>query len=121
MVTGARLKCIDNSGAKIVEIVTVINYHGRRRRKASATIGDMVVAAVKDGTPELRKKLIRAVIVRQAKEYTRPDGMRVKFEDNACVNVGEDGNPKGTEIKGIIAKESIDRWPNISKIASGVI
>lgn len=118
---GTFIKCIDNSGPKIVQLISVIAYGGRRRRRASATVGDMIVAAVKVGTPETRKKLIRAVVVRQAKEYTRPNGLKVKFEDNACVQVTEDGMPKGSEIKGMIAKEVIQRWPNISKIASGVI
>jgi large subunit ribosomal protein L14 len=113
--------CIDNSGAKLVEIISVIGYHGRRRRRDAGTVGDMIVAAVKTGTPEIRSKMIRAIIVRQAMEYSRPEGITVSFEDNACVQVTEDGMPKGTEIKGIIAREAIERWPNIAKIASGVV
>lgn len=119
--TGSRLICIDNSGAKIVEIISVIAYKGRRRRRNSATIGDMIVAAVKVGEPDIRNKMIRAIVVRQAKEYSRPDGLKIKFEDNACIQVTEDGMPKGTEIKGVIAREAIERWPNIAKIASGVV
>jgi large subunit ribosomal protein L14 len=119
--TGARLECIDNSGAKIVEIISVISYQSRRRRRDRATVGDMIVAAVKTGKPDLRKKMIRAVVVRQKMPFSRPDGMKVKFEDNACIQITEDGMPKGSEIKGVIAREAIERWPNIAKIASGVV
>jgi large subunit ribosomal protein L14 len=119
--TGSRLLCIDNSGAKIVEIISVISYQSRRRRRDCATVGDMIVASVKKGNPDIRKKMIRAVVVRQRKEYSRPDGIKVKFEDNACVQVTDDGMPKGSEIKGVIAREAIERWPNIAKIASGVV
>ena len=119
--TGSRLTCIDNSGAKLCEIISVIGYHGRRRRRNAATIGDMIQAAVKTGNPDIRNKMIRAIVVRQAMEYTRPEGIKVSFEDNACVQVTEDGMPKGTEIKGTIGREAIERWPNIAKIASGVV
>lgn len=119
--TGSRLNCIDNSGAKLVEIISVIGYRGRRRRRMTGTVGDMIQVAVKTGNPDIRNKMMRAIIVRQAMEYTRPEGIKISFEDNACIQVTEDGMPKGTEIKGIIAREAIERWPNIAKIASGVV
>lgn len=121
MQTGSRLACIDNSGAKLCEIISVIGYHARRRRRMNATVGDMIVAAVKTGNPDVRNKMIRAIVVRQTMEFSRPEGIKVSFEDNACVQVTEDGMPKGTEIKGIIAREAIERWPNLAKIASGVV
>ena len=82
----------------------------------------MVMAAVKKGKPEMRKQVVMAVIVRQKKEYKRPDGTRIKFEDNAAVVLKDDaGNPKGTILKGPIAKEACERWPGIAKLASIVV
>jgi large subunit ribosomal protein L14 len=88
---------------------------------ARAGVGDRVIASVKKGTSEMRKQLVQAVIVRQRKEYRRTDGLRVKFEDNAAVIVTPDGSPKGSEIKGPIAKEAAERWPKVAGIASMVI
>ena len=80
------------------------------------------MAAVKKGKPEMKKQVVLAVIVRQKKEFRRPNGMRVKFEDNAAVVVKDDaGNPKGTLLKGPIAKEACERWPGIAKLASIVV
>ena len=82
----------------------------------------MVLANVKSGRPDMRKKVVMAVIVRQKKEYKRPDGTRIKFEDNSAVVVKDDkGNPQGTMFKGAIAKEACERWPGIAKIASIII
>ena len=80
------------------------------------------MAAVKRGRPDMRKQVVYAVIVRQKKEYRRPDGMRIKFEDNSAVVLKDDkGNPKGTIFKGPIAKEVTERWPAIAKVASLVV
>jgi|TARA_B100001971_G_C18228738_1_gene562449 large subunit ribosomal protein L14 len=119
--TGARIECIDNSGAKLIEIISVIGYRGVRRRIAKAGVGDLVVASVKKGSPEMRKQKVNAVIVRQKKEYRRPDGIRVSFEDNAAVITNEDGEPKGSDIKGPVAKEAAERWSKIASLASIVI
>jgi len=70
----------------------------------------------------MRKTVVPAIVVRQKKEYKRPDGMRIKFEDNAvAVLKDEKGNPKGTLFKGPIAKEAADRWPAVGKIASIIV
>ncbi len=119
--TGARVECADNSGAKVIKIIAVIGYKGVRRRLPKAGIGDLVVASVKKGRPEMRKQKVNAIIVRQKKEYRRPNGLRVKFEDNACVIVNEDGEPKGSDIKGPVAKEAAERWPKIASTASIII
>jgi large subunit ribosomal protein L14 len=112
----------DNSGAKIIEIISVKEYKGVKRRKPSAGVGDLVRAAVKKGKPDMVKQMVYAVIVRQKKEYRRPNGMRIKFEDNAAVVLKDDkGNPKGTIFKGPIAKEATERWPAIAKIASIIL
>ncbi|EHP87736.1 50S ribosomal protein L14 [Methanotorris formicicus] len=114
---GARLVCADNTGARELEIIAVKNYKGVARRLPSAGVGDMVFVSVKKGTPEMRKQVFPAVIIRQKKEIRRPDGTRVKFEDNAAVIVTPDGNPKGSEIKGPVAKEAAERWPGVSRLA----
>lgn len=119
--TGARLVCADNSGAKEVEIVAVKGYHGVRRRNPSAGVGDMVVVSVKKGRPDIRKQIVNAVIVRQKKEYRRYNGMKIKFEDNAAILVGDDGAPKGSEIKGAVAREATERWMRIGTLASVVV
>jgi len=118
---GARLVCADNSGAKEIEIISVRGYKGRKRRYARAGVGDLVVASVKKGKPEIRKEVVLAVVVRQRKPYQRYDGSTIRFEDNAAVLVGDDGSPRGTEIKGAIAREVVERWTKIGSIASIVI
>lgn len=118
----SRVACCDNSGAKIIKIFTVMKLQTTKRRLPSAGVGDLVMASVVNGRPDMRKQVVLAVIVRQKKEYRRPDGMRIKFEDNAAVVLKDDkGNPKGTLFKGPIAKEVCERWPFIAKIARIVI
>lgn len=112
----------DNSGAKLVKIVSVIGHKTVKGRIPAAGISDLVLVSVKKGKPEMRKQVVYAVIVRQKKEYRRLDGMRIKFEDNSVVILKDDkGNPKGTIFKGAIAKEACDRWPGIAKVASIVV
>lgn len=118
---GARLQCVDNTGAREVEIVAVKGYKGVRRRLAIAGVGDMVVISVKKGTADMRREVTTAVVVRQKKEYRRADGLRVKFEDNAAVIVSPEGVLKGSEIRGPVAKESADRWPSIGSAASIIV
>ena len=116
---GMLMETCDNSGAKLIKITSVFKNKTVSGRKPAAITGDMVMASVKKGTPEMRKQVVMAVIVRQRKEFRRLTGERVKFEDNAAVIVKDDaGNPKGTLIKGPVAKEACQRWPAIAKIAS---
>lgn len=117
----SRCVCADNSGAKEVEIISVFGIKTRKKQSPSAGIADLVNVVVKKGKPEIRKKVERAVIIRVRKEYRRPDGTRVKFEDNACVLVDEKGIPKGSEIKGVVAKEVGERWPKIAGIAPAIV
>jgi large subunit ribosomal protein L14 len=118
---GSYLICADNSGARVLKIIGVRGYKGRRRRMPKAGIADMVKVVVKEGDPKVRKQQFWAVIIRQRKEIRRANGLRVKFEDNAAILVNEEGEPKGTEIKGPVAKEVIERFSTIGKIASIVI
>jgi large subunit ribosomal protein L14 len=119
--TGSLLKCADNSGAKILQIIMVFGYKGRRRKRPRAGVGDLVSCRVYSGEEPVRHKVFRAVIIRQKKEYRRPNGLRVAFEDNAAVIVDEKGENKGTFIKGPVAKEAVERFPAIGKIASMIV
>lgn len=118
---GAIVKCVDNTGAKELKVVQVMDYKGRLRRVPSAAVGDRITASVKRGTPEMRKKLFQAVIVRQRKAYRRAEGIWVQFESNAAVIMTPDGEMKGTEIRGAVAKEAAERWPRIASAASIII
>ena len=103
----SRLNVADNSGAKQVECIKVIG--GTRRRYA--TIGDVIVVAVKDVLPTSVIKegsIQKAVIVRVSKEYRRPDGTYIRFDDNACVLVDDNKNPRGKRIFGPVARELRD-------------
>ena len=118
----AKIITCDNSGAKVIKIISVKGHKTSKGRMPAAGVGDMVLASVKKGRPDMAKEVVFAVIVRQKKEFRRPDGTRIKFEDNAAVVVkDEKGNPKGTLLKGPIAKEACDRWPGISKLAKIVV
>mgnify|MGYP000209084001 CR=1 FL=1 len=119
---GTQLDVCDNSGAKVIKIVSVKGAKTVKSRRPAAGVGDLVLAAVKKGRPDMRKQVVFAVIVRQKKEYRRCDGTLIKFEDNAAVVLKDDkGNPKGTIFKGPIAKEACERWPGIAKVASIII
>lgn len=118
---GAKIDCVDNTGARVVEIISVKGYRGVKNRHPRAGVGNMCVVSVKKGTPEMRKQILLAVIVRQKQELHRPDGLRVSFEDNAVVIVDADGIPKGTDIKGPVAREAAERFPKIGTTASIVV
>ena len=121
LLIGAKVACVDNTGAKVVQIVQVLKYHGTKRRVPSAGIGDIVLVSVKKGTPELRKQLFPAVIVRQKRPYRRPDGTMVSFEDNAVVLTTKTGETKGSDIKGPVAKEAAERFSRIAATASTIV
>lgn len=119
---GSHLDTCDNSGAKVLKITGVKRKKTVKGRLPGAGVGDMIIASVKKGRPDMRKTVVYAVIVRQRKEYKRPDGTRVSFEDNAAVVLkDEKGNPKGTIFKGPIAKESAGRFPAVAKVANMII
>jgi large subunit ribosomal protein L14 len=98
------LNVADNSGAKVVQCIKVLG--GSKRKYAS--IGDVVVVAVKDALPTstIKKGAVeKAVVVRTHKEYRRPDGTYIRFDDNACVIIDANQNPKGKRIFGPVARE----------------
>ncbi len=118
---GSYVKVADNSGARLVQIIAVKGYKGRLNRIPFATVGDMVIVTVKKGTPQLRKQIMPAVVVRQAKPYRRESGEWIQFEDNAVVITNPAGDPRGNEARGPVAREAVSRWPRIGTIASKVV
>jgi large subunit ribosomal protein L14 len=118
---GARMVCADNSGAKIISLVDVKAYHGVASRIPAAGVGDLFIASVKKGSPEMRAKVVYAVVVRQRRPFRRADGTMVSFEENAAVLVTPEGEVRGSEIKGPVAREAAERWPRIAAIASTII
>lgn len=104
-----RLKVADNSGAREILCIRVLG--GTRRRYAS--VGDIIVATVKEAQPNSAVKkgdVVRAVVVRVAKPLQRPDGSTIRFDENAAVIISDkEGNPRGTRIFGPVARELRDR------------
>ena len=116
--TYTRLRAADNSGARIVRIVGVNRSKTRRGRQQYVKIGDWVRVSVRAGNPEMKGQVFEAVVIREKKPFRRYTGERVAFTDNAVALMkDEKGNPKGTQIKGPIAKEVAERWPFVAKIA----
>ena len=116
---GSTMIASDNSGAKIVRIVSVKKAKAKKRKQVAAKIADWVKVSVRKGVPDMKGKVFDAVIIRQKKSWKRLNGERVAFEDNAvAILKDEKGNPKGTQIKGPIAREVLERWPQVAKIAS---
>jgi len=120
---GSEVNTCDNSGAKIVRIVAIIG-RGKtvKSRNPAAGIADLVRVSIRKGLPTMKGKVFYGVLVRQRKEFRRLSGERIKFADNSiAILKDEKGNPQGTLIKGPVAKEVADRWPNVSKLASVVV
>ncbi|KAL8516530.1 hypothetical protein ACS0TY_014972 [Phlomoides rotata] len=117
----ATVNCADNTGAKNLYIISVKGIKGRLNRLPSACVGDMVMATVKKGKPDLRKKVMPAVIVRQRKPWRRKDGVVMYFEDNAGVIVNPKGEMKGSAITCPIGKECADLWPRIASTANAIV
>jgi len=119
---GTLLNCADNTGAKKLELIAVKGYKGVLNRIPKAGVGDIIVCTVKKGSEKIKKQVVHCVIVRQRKEYRRLDGIRIKFEDNAAVLINpKTYEPRGTEIRTVIAKEVVERFTAIGKIASIVV
>ncbi|MFX0007678.1 MAG: 50S ribosomal protein L14 [Promethearchaeota archaeon] len=118
---GSRIIITDNSGAKIAQIINVDGFKTRLRRLPKASVGSVCTVTIKKGKPELRGNIVKAVIVRQKMIYRRLDGSRLCFEDNAGVIITKDGEVKGTEIRGPVAREAAERFPRIASISSLII
>ena len=103
-----RLRVADNSGAREIMCIRVLGGSSRRW----GSVGDIIIAAVKSAQPNAGVKkgdVVRAVIVRTAHEYGRPDGSHIKFDDNAAVLINQQGNPRGTRIFGPVGRELRER------------
>ncbi len=113
--TNTRLKVADNTGARQIMCIGVLGGTGRKY----ARVGDVIVASVKRAIPggTVKKgEVIRAVIIRTAQSYRRPDGSSIRFDENAAVILTDKNNPRGTRIFGPVARELRDK--NFTKIIS---
>ena len=114
-----RLTVADNSGAKEVLCIRVLG--GSKKRYAR--VGDKIVVAVKSALPsgEIKKGVSKAVVVRVTKEYRRPDGSYIRFDDNACVLLNNAGEMRGTRIFGPVAREVREGYTKIVSLAPEVL
>ena len=106
--TYTRLKVADNTGARQLMCINIPGGTGRKY----AYIGDVIVASVKRSAPEAvvkKKEVVRAVIVRCTRQYRRPDGSYIRFDENAAVILDDKNNPRGTRIFGPVARELRDK------------
>jgi len=118
----AVMNCADNTGAKNLYVIAVSRIHGRLNRIPAAACGDMIIATVKKGKPELRKKVWKAVVVRQRKTWRRKEGgIYLYFEDNAGVIVNDKGEMKGSAVAGPVTKECADLWPRIASNSGSIL
>src|SRR3989344_547343 len=119
---GSNLHAADNSGARIVRITGVVHGKTRKGRQQFAKVGDHVKVSVRAGKPEMKGVVFDAIVIRQRMVYRRKTGERVCFEDNAVALLkDEKGNPKGTFIKGPVAREIHERWKEVAKLAQYVL
>lgn len=119
---GSYVVAADNSGARIVKITSVVHGKSKKGRQQYAKVADWVKVSVRAGKPDMKGVVFDAVIIRQRKAYRRKTGERVAFEDNAVALLKDDkGNPKGTQVKGPVAREVQERWQSVAKIAQYVL
>jgi len=118
---GSIVLCDDNTGAKKLRIITKKGYQGRRGRRASIGIGEIFIASVVVGKKGMKKKIVKAVLIRQKQPYRRASGDVIQFEDNAAILITEKKEAQGSEIKGAVAKEVGERFPRIPTIAKNVV
>ena len=117
----ALINCADNSGAKNLYIFAAKKIQAALNRLPAASVGDMVLCTVKKGKPDLKKKVLYGVIVRQRKPWRRRDGYFIYFQDNAGVIISNKGEMKGSSILGPIAKECADLWPKLAAASESVV
>jgi len=119
---GSKVLASDNSGARIVKIVGVKKGKASKGTQQYAKICDLVKVSVRAGKPDMKGNVFDAIVIRQRKTFRRKTGERIMFQDNAVALLkDEKGNPKGTQIKGPIAKEVAERWKAIGKVAQFVL
>jgi len=115
------LTCADNSGAKSLMLINKVGKAGKKGRMSTSGVGDIIMASVKHGSPQYVKKVVRVVIIRQRQPIRRANGMRIRFEDNAGVLVNDANLPIGTEVKGPMAREVVERYIKLASVASRVV
>jgi large subunit ribosomal protein L14 len=117
----SRLRVADNTGAREVLCIRVLGGSGRRY----ASVGDVIVGTVKNAIPASNVKkgdVVKAVVVRTRKERRRPDGTYIRFDDNACVLINDQRNPRGTRIFGPVGRELRDhKFMKIVSLAPEVL
>lgn len=119
---GSEFVAADNTGAKIVQVIGIKARRSTSPGRTSCGVGDQIRVRVEKGEHEMKGEVYDAVVIRQKKELQRANGRRVKFEDNAVVLIeGMTGVPKGNRVKGVVAKEAVERYQQIGKIASMVV
>lgn len=120
---GAYVNIVDNSGAKEARIISVKGYKTVKRMLECAGVADQVTAHITKGKPDIKHTVVKCVIVRQKQEFKRPDGTTVKFESNGAVILKDEksAGPKGTIIKGAVAREVGERFPAVARIASVIV
>ena len=114
-----RLRVADNTGAKEILCIRVLGGSNRKY----ATVGDEIIAAVKQAVPDgtvKRSEVVRAVVVRTSRPVRRSDGSHIRFDENAAVIITAQGNPRGTRIFGPVARELRDRFMKIVSLAPEV-
>ena len=117
---GTQLKVADNTGAKLIECITVLG----RAPRCAAKIGDVISASVKNAAPRgtvKKKEVVSAVIVRQNKPIAREDGSYISFSENAAVIIDKSGNPRGTRIFGPVPRELRRGYMKIISLAPEVL
>jgi large subunit ribosomal protein L14 len=119
---GSMVVAADNSGARIVRITGVKRGKSTKKRQQYAKLADQVKVSVRAGKPDMKGKVFDAIVIRQKRSYKRHTGEMFAFEDNAVAILKDDkGNPQGTQIKGPVAREVQERWPQVAKIAQFVL
>ena len=119
---GSYVNAADNSGARICKIVSIKKGKTTKKRQGYAKVSDWVKISVRKGNPEMKGLVFDAVVLRQRRPYRRNTGERIAFSDNAVALLkDEKGNPKGTQIKGPIAREVLERWVSVAKLAKIVV
>ncbi|MCA9486390.1 uL14 family ribosomal protein [Candidatus Woesearchaeota archaeon] len=120
---GAEIEVVDNSGAKLVKLISVKGYKTVKRKLECAGVGDLITAHVIKGKPDVKHTVVKCVVVRQKQEFRRPNGTTIKFEGNGAVVLKDEksASPKGTLIKGAIAKEVGERFPAVARIATIIV
>lgn len=118
--SGTKLAVADNTGAKVIECITVLGH----TKMHTATIGNIITASVKEAVPRgtvKKKEVVQAVIVRTRKEISREDGSYLRFDENAAVIIDKDNNPRGTRIFGPVARELRGKFMKIISLAPDVL